>query len=156
MLNLHEALRILQMPATDLREEINSYLSSNPMLERDESHNNDPDIEIHERMDYPTRTRNYDENLNEDNIKSHDKTLREVLMEEQQLAFDDPYKDGIKEFLVGNIDENGFLICDCDEVASHLEASLEMLKSPAPDSGSGSCRCRSEDSRGIDSAQASP
>ena len=128
VLNLHEALRILQMPASDLRDEINSYLSSNPMLERDESVKNDPDIEIHERMDYPTRTRNYDESLNEDNIKSQDKSIRDILMEEPQLAFDDPYKNGIKEFLVGNIDDNGFLLCDCDEVASHLEASLDDVE----------------------------
>jgi RNA polymerase sigma-54 factor len=128
VLNLHEALRILQMPATDLRDEINSYLSSNPMLERDETTNNDPDIEIHERMDYPTRTRNFDEALSEDNIKSHDKSIRDVLMEEPQLAFDDNYRNGIKEFIVGNIDDNGFLMCDCDEVANQLEVPMEDVE----------------------------
>ncbi len=127
VLNLHEALRILQMPASDLRDTINTFLSSNPMLERVEN-TGEPDIEIHDRMDYPTRSRNFDDAINEDNIKSHDKSIREVLMEEPQLSFDDPYKNGIKEFIVGNIDDNGFLLCDCDEAATHLEASLEDVE----------------------------
>ncbi|HNY62035.1 MAG TPA: RNA polymerase factor sigma-54, partial [Caldisericia bacterium] len=57
----------------------------------------------------------------EEQIKSHEKTLYDILMEEPQLSFDDEEKATIKEFLIGNIDDDGYLLCSIEEVADQLE-----------------------------------
>ena len=120
VLKLHEALKILSMPAADLRETIQGYLASNPILE-EEPYKPDPETEIRDHIEYKTRVTDAEGLFSEEQIKSHEKTLYDILMEEPQLSFDDEEKATIKEFLIGNIDDDGYLLCSIEEVADQLE-----------------------------------
>lgn len=137
VLKLHEALKILAMPAVDLRETIQGYLASNPIIEEKQPDPKEIEIE-NPGYDYPMPSF-FQNDQGEEQFKSHEKTIREILREEPQLAFEDEKSDRIKEFLIGNINDDGFLICTLDECTescscSHEEAEdvLRLIQDTAP------------------------
>ena len=139
VMKLHQALKILSMPAADLRETVQGYLASNPILEEEQKQEQQQEHYPHEHIEFPTKPRIADEILSEEQIKSHDKTIRDILLEEPQLAFDDPKKSEIKDYLIGNIDDNGYLLCTIHEAAQRLgcedvdaEEVLKFIQDNAP------------------------
>ena len=51
-------------------------------------------------------------------------TLAEHLEEQLRMAADDPHVRTVGEAIIGNIDENGYLRCELDEIAQNTAASL--------------------------------
>ncbi len=129
VLTLHEALKILSMPALDLRETVQGYLASNPILEeQQEQPGQEAETEFQDKVDFRANAKSGDDSFPEEQIKSHEKTIRDILLEEPQLAFDDGSKNGIKEFLIGNIDDDGYLLCTSSEVAGHCGTSVSEVE----------------------------
>lgn len=130
VLKLHEALRILSMPAADLRETIQGYLASNPILEEEQPKPTEPEYSDDHRpgLEIPKSRIETEDMFSIEQVKSHDKSLREILMEEPQLTFDDPDMNELKEYLVGNIDDDGYLLCTVEEAADYVGTTPEMAE----------------------------
>ncbi|MEZ4812984.1 MAG: RNA polymerase factor sigma-54 [Caldisericia bacterium] len=124
VMKVHEALRILAMPAIDLRETIQGYLASNPIIEEK------PDKEPDDHLDYSgsdfSVSGSYDP-PNIEQLKTEDKTIREILKEDPQLYFEDEVEQEILDYLIGNIDDNGFIICDIYEFAEQSGYSVDEI-----------------------------
>jgi RNA polymerase sigma-54 factor len=56
-----------------------------------------------------------------------EKTLYEHLMEQLHLSRLGKEEVGIGEYIIGNIDENGYLACSAEEMASAMDASPEQV-----------------------------
>jgi len=138
VMKVHQALRILAMPALDLRETIQGYLASNPIIE--EVKDDDFEVEtISESTNDLYTTTGTSDSSSAERIKSHDKTLREVLKEDPQLSCEDELDSQILDYLIGNIDDHGYLISSLEECAkanncsqSHVNRILKLIQDCAP------------------------
>lgn len=116
VMKVHQALRILAMPALDLRETIQGYLASNPIIEEAKEDNGEIDA-LNESENEEYSTVSSSDPSPADRIRSHDKTLREVLKEDPQLSFEDEQDNRVLDYLIGNIDDHGYLISSIVECA---------------------------------------
>jgi len=136
VMKVHAALRILAMPALDLRETIQGYLASNPIIEEK------PDKEVNELPDTGSTeftSRGQYDSSGVEQIRTQEKTIREVLREDPQLSFEDECDRKILDYLIGNIDDNGYLISDIDECAKAINYDtndilriLKIIQETAP------------------------
>ncbi|MGB2989896.1 MAG: RNA polymerase factor sigma-54 [Candidatus Zixiibacteriota bacterium] len=147
---LIQSLKLLQMPILRLEQLVRHELSTNPLLEEaetteeaDETTNTsvegeenqaDPQLAKINWEDYlrddgefhPRREREpQEERLERTPVR--EKTLYEHLMEQLHLSRLGKEEVGIGEYIIGNIDENGYLACSAEEMASAMDASPEQV-----------------------------
>ena len=152
---LQQALKLLQMPSLELSAHIEQELLTNPLLELDEDPADAPVPEAEaERSEEPTTpdetelspedtsldwTEYFDDGFeyadggrNEREEKEfYEKvtvgraTLAENLTEQLHLLDLDPETQKIAEYLVGCLDDNGFLVGPLEEAAEQLGVTLE-------------------------------
>ena len=147
---LIQSLKLLQMPILKLEQLVRHELSTNPLLEEaetaeeaDETTNTsaegeenqaDPQLDKINWEDYlrddgefrPRREREpQEERLERTPVR--EKTLYEHLMEQLHLSRLGKEEVGIGEYIIGNIDENGYLACSAEEMASAMDASPEQV-----------------------------
>ena len=147
---LIQSLKLLQMPILKLEQLVRHELSTNPLLEEaetaeeaDETTNTsvegeenqaDPQLDKINWEDYlrddgefrPRREREpQEERLERTPVR--EKTLYEYLMEQLHLSRLGKEEVGIGEYIIGNIDENGYLACSAEEMASTMDASPEQV-----------------------------
>ncbi|MGB7060904.1 MAG: RNA polymerase factor sigma-54 [Candidatus Zixiibacteriota bacterium] len=147
---LIQSLKLLQMPILRLEQLVRHELSTNPLLEEaetteeaDETTNTsvegeenqaDPQLDKINWEDYlrddgefhPRREREpQEERLERTPVR--EKTLYEHLMEQLHLSRLGKEEVGIGEYIIGNIDENGYLACSAEEMASAMDASPEQV-----------------------------
>ncbi|HQN49188.1 MAG TPA: hypothetical protein PL104_07020, partial [Caldisericia bacterium] len=127
--NLFQLMTIFQYPILDLRELIESRWEENPFIElEDNKFDTIPGLEDFDNEDKG----NYQ--LFESLIKE-EKTLKDYL-EEQIMLFDfNQDEKEIAHYLIGNIDDNGFLNISIDLISSQIKKNkkeinrvLEILK----------------------------
>lgn len=140
------ALRILQLPATELDELIEQELESNPVLEfefldevRDDKtdkeqtrdYYSENEIDWKEYFQYQGKSYTFDYSNSEDNDNSYDNfmtysyTLRDHLLFQFHLTILKEDYRNIGEYIIESIDENGYLRTDIDDIAKVLKVSLE-------------------------------
>ena len=147
---LIQSLKLLQMPILRLEQLVRHELSTNPLLEEaetaeeaDETTNTsvegeenqaDPQLDKINWEDYlrddgefrPRREREpQEERLERTPVR--EKTLYEHLMEQLHLSRLGKEEVGIGEYIIGNIDENGYLACSAEEMASAMDTSPEQV-----------------------------
>jgi len=151
---LQQALKLLQMPTLELQQALKAELMSNPMLEEvdevdDERETPDPAPEAEEAapaekseeqevnwddywpdaFDAPTAPRTSDPDAEfYERVPVTVTSLGDHLLE--QLRFGDRSEEEILigEYLIGSIDENGFLQTTVDEVAEALAVAPERVE----------------------------
>lgn len=135
---LRQAIAILQMSAPELEEYIEQEMEQNPFLEVEEDtgskegDNGDSVDENRQREDM-AEWLEYFTDRSDLGITSHQKeekpyestasnsiTLQEHLRLQLHLAVDDPLDLRVGEYLVGCIDDRGYLVVSVDEAASAL------------------------------------
>lgn len=150
---LIQSLKMLQLPVLKLEQMLRHELATNPLLEEvepiedtpeevssptvsDEDPKMDPKMDKidwdyylgDEADDYTFRRMREHTEDRQRQIPSTDKTIHEHLLE--QLAFlklsDDDYLIG--EFVIGNIDDSGYLTCDVEEMAELLKMDAERVR----------------------------
>ncbi|MCK4385024.1 MAG: RNA polymerase sigma-54 factor, partial [candidate division Zixibacteria bacterium] len=144
---LIQSLQLLQIPMLKLEQVIRQELSTNPLLEEvepTEETENVPENEEEVQLDPQLDKINWEDYLGdeggipfrEERDKGEkrwektpvlEKTLYDHLTE--QLHFSRLNKEEIKigEYIIGNINESGYLVCSVEEMASALDVSPEKV-----------------------------
>ncbi len=138
---LRQAIAILQMSSLELNDYVQQELEANPLLEEnieepepsinsDGGQENNLNSELYKQwMEYYNeRGSVYAERENEEqksyeNIMSRRPGLYEYLETEIHLALADQQSIAIGEYLIGNIDNNGYLSVSLEEVSRYCKVS---------------------------------
>ena len=146
---LIQSLKLLQMPILKLEQLIRHELSTNPLLEEVEP-TEEPDeamstsTEEQDQADPQPDKINWDDYLRDEgefHVKPEreeeeeklegtpatEKTLYEHLMDQLHLSRLSKEENEIGEYIIGNVDENGFLVCSVEEIASAIDVSPEKV-----------------------------
>lgn len=146
---LRLAITILQLSSMDLAEYIEQELLENPVLEKKEEiekvePEDAPPVETTEKEDkvdidwqeyfqdrgdqsYVQRERGGEpESFGFESYMSQAPTLQETLMVQLSLTNLSKVEREIGEYIIGNIDEHGYLSCPLEEICSGLDIKLEQ------------------------------
>ena len=135
---LRQAITILQMGAMDLTDYIEDEVMQNPLLESREepAEEGAQDHDTPDTLDwldyfsdssdvgYIPRWRDEDRSPF-DYFVPRGPTLNEYLLDQLYLSVFTEQERAIGEFLIGNIDENGYLRCTIDDAVMHLGCTAE-------------------------------
>jgi RNA polymerase sigma-54 factor len=154
---LQQAIKILQMSVTELQQEINKELMENPTLEETSSDEDDSaftseqkaETEVQDGGSGDTATENLEfidtnlpgsqnfkstRNTSLDDIPSYEQvvatppSLADHLNWQLRLSTDDPKVVLIGEEIIGNINEDGYLVILLEELAERLKVDKEEVE----------------------------
>lgn len=141
---LRQAIAVLQMSALELQEYINRELAENPFLEEKneegeeereekEEASSDEDriedwLEYYNDRDIGINVREKEEYKNFENYITRQPSLYEHLHFQLSLALKDREDLEIGDYIIGNIDNNGYLTVSVEEMASHLNKDREDVE----------------------------
>lgn len=137
---MQQSIEMLMLPYTELNIAIEQELQSNPLLEIDESKNNEESFAEQDQMkskiehilqDYPTSNLDYGQIIPAEEINTlpigNIVSLEDVLNQQLRIEFEDPEKLRIGEFVIGNLDEDGYLTVNCEEIVQALDINNSNL-----------------------------
>jgi RNA polymerase sigma-54 factor len=147
---LIQSLRLLQMPILRLEQVIRQELSTNPLLEEvetteeteeaatlsegEEELQPDPQLDKIDWDDYlgdeneiPFREEKEEEEKRWERTPVLERTLYDHLTEQLHLSKLDKEEIEIGDYIIGNIDPNGYLVCSTEEIASALDVLPEKV-----------------------------
>ena len=144
---LQQSLKILQLPAVELKEYIDEELEKNPALETAEKEVELPNVDavaedgsfdmekIAEHLEREStadygeaeRDRNLRRETNYENTARNSYSLEEHLLWQLQLSAVDEADYKIGEYLIGNINDDGYLLTTISEAALALMVSEEKV-----------------------------
>ena len=148
---MHQSLHILQLPALELRTLISQELELNPMLEevevtlqaeeetpvensREESlppevrHLAEEDGEWRAYLSQPQAAADEEKRTYQESLITKPITPQEALLQQLKLILQDPKTLEIGEYLLGNLDENGYLETTASETAEACGTSQEAVE----------------------------
>lgn len=128
--SMRQSIEVLLLPITELQAAIDQELQENPLLEIDEEKAvleqsplneiiNKSLQQISEAASFRDGDFSRDEEFHEKPI-SNVKVLEEYLLEQLRFEVSSPLEQRIGEFIVGNLNEDGYLTCGCEEIAQTL------------------------------------
>jgi RNA polymerase sigma-54 factor len=139
---LRQAIAILQLATVDLVQYVDSEMLENPLLEQNDEESSDSRPEENdsridwitylsesEQFDYRTEQAPADQGeqdrTNWDSFVAQVPGLGEHLTLQLHLTLSDPCQIAIGEFLIGNIDEHGYLQVNLEETCQTCACSLD-------------------------------
>jgi RNA polymerase sigma-54 factor len=149
---LQQALKLLQMPAIELQQMLKQEIMENPMLEEVEDYletqeeeqetpkeetkeKSDSDDSGEEEIDWGEYFQSGFEigyGLGEETqeefferVPIAKRSFTDQLISQLRIATEDEKTLEIGDYIIGSLDESGYLTCDLDEVAATFEISLE-------------------------------
>lgn len=134
--DLRLAIEILQMTGLELNEMINKELEENPFLEESESEeeteieNTLKQEEPEEWLDYFHDREieyNFENKTTFEHYTSATPSLYDHLYSQLHLSCQDQTELLIAEYLIGNLDNSGYLCIEVEEVARHFKISNEKV-----------------------------
>lgn len=136
---LRQAIAILQMSTLELNEHIQQELEENPFLEEKETEETveaDADnnegleewLEYFNDRDIEYNQREQKEETSFENMLTRKPSLYEHLEFQLQLTIKQPEDLMIGEYLIGNIDNNGYLSIGIDEVAARFDTPVKHVE----------------------------
>ncbi len=138
---LRQAITILQMPVLELSQYVEEQLLENPLLEiKDEREDEVAEEPVQEQeLDWqeyfqdktdlgviPSKREEVNEYTYE-NFLAASPTLQEYLVQQLNLMAKTADDKGIGEYLIGNIDDNGYLTIDPEEAAQSVGYKVEHV-----------------------------
>lgn len=148
---LRQALRLLTLPTLELREELKTELQTNPLLEEVEdftesqeatleapAESEKEDKDSTEDVDWesylqdasdsgtvpsPERNDEQYERVNISTVTLEDHLKHQILL--RSLTADE---EEVMEFMLGSLDERGYLTLDDDEIVEHTGAPMETVR----------------------------
>ncbi len=140
---LRQAIELLQFSSLELKEYITNEIEQNPMLEslgsseefeNLDKYTNDNDVDWKEYLDKyddisyrPQVDKNIKE-YNYESFVSYEPTLKEHLMSQLNLIPLDHKEHKIGEYIIQNIDENGYLNISTEEIAKFVKCNKEVVE----------------------------
>ncbi|MCC5910292.1 MAG: RNA polymerase factor sigma-54 [Clostridiaceae bacterium] len=143
---LKQAIQILQLATFELEQYIDEQIEINPVLEVEsnieDKYNNDKDNPVEEKINWKEYMEDFDnyeyskpkydkENeFNYENFTTKEMTLQEHLLFQYHMTLlDYKYKE-IGEYIIYNLDDNGYLTISVEEIAKELHeepATIENI-----------------------------
>jgi RNA polymerase sigma-54 factor len=124
---LQMAIEILQFSSQDLEDYVEEEIKINPLLEKDES----IDVELKGRLDNQYLNNNnfkYDsDDVNYENFISYKPSLSEYLESQFYQVFNKNERL-VATYIVGNLDDNGFLTLSIEEISKDLGIKKDFVK----------------------------
>jgi RNA polymerase sigma-54 factor len=147
---LIQSLKLLQMPILKLEQLIRLELSTNPLLEEVEpteeqddqlstsaeesKEETDPQLDkidwddyVKDEGDFYVRQERENEEEKLEKTPVSEETLYGHLLDQLHLSRLSPEDTAIGEYIIGNIDENGFLVCSVEEITSAIGVPTEKV-----------------------------
>lgn len=139
---LIQAIQILQYNSQDLREYVDTQLLENPMLEPAPSEDKSSDLQLYEVVSNRIAREEYYENSfkswENDPDGDSDFSFEKYISEEtnlydflrEQLAFSKLSRTEslLGEYLINEIDENGYLRITVEEITENIDVSVDMIE----------------------------
>ncbi len=140
---LRQAIQLLQYNSLELNEYLTKELQENPMLEMERAtgdfesvtiDTNEPEFDwkdFAEKYDDISYRQQIDKNHENKNIEayiSYDPTLREHLMSQLSVLKIGDLDRKIAEYLINNIDDNGYMTMATEEIAEQINISVEKVE----------------------------
>ena len=123
-MSLEKAIEVLLLPHAELVTNIEQELQDNPLLEAEID-----DKQIEALANLPS-TNNMSTSTNDGENQEFESsgtvnmmTLEEHLYHQLSWEFSDPQKRKIGEYIIGNLDKDGFLGLTCEEIAENFDLS---------------------------------
>ena len=126
---LQQSIKILQLSSLDLRQEISKIIIENPLIEtieeendnsqNNEKNNNDRDIKELSHRNKANSSNEFDEQYH--NLIEEYKTPQKIIKEQLLFLRIQSNFKAIVEFLIDNLDDNGYLIDDLDELRINFQ-----------------------------------
>ena len=139
---LRQAIQLLQFTSLELNEYLEEQLESNPLLEIESAPDDHENIEEitkeNEEIDWKEFIDNYDDfsyngprekkenDVNYDGFITYSSSLKEYLFLQLNLNFSDGLEKSIGEFIIENIDENGYMISPIEDICNEFSVSIEV------------------------------
>jgi len=149
---LIQSLNMLTVPILKLEQMLRHELQTNPMLEEDLEAATEPEMDLeapaeekelepqaeNDKIDWDAYLQDNDELFMARHEREHseetlersqttEKTLFEHLLEQLNLSRLSPAEHQIGQFIIGNIDENGFLTVSVEEIIDALQVDKELV-----------------------------
>ncbi|UOD34005.1 RNA polymerase factor sigma-54 [Deferribacteraceae bacterium V6Fe1] len=140
---MKQSLKILQMPYMELITELNNVLEENPVLEEvevqevKEDKNTDEFLRELQKVDWQDYFSDLSESLsyipddedsvNFDKFVGKKENLYEHLLFQLNILGLDDYLLDIGKYIIGNIDENGYLTISISEIVSYFDGDEENV-----------------------------
>jgi len=121
---LQQSIRLLQMSTLELESEIEQALQDNPMLEREE-----PQEEpVRETAQIRERVRTGDGGIDDEAMQQQapEASLAEHLLQQLKLTAAGPRDTALVSILISELDANGYLDADLQEVLAMLPEELQV------------------------------
>ncbi len=137
---IQQSIEVLLLPLMDLNLSIEQELQNNPLLEAEEikpQETTDPnhDDELMKKINDYQSTPNvgymdnsFDDDIADEKPIQKEKSLEESLIEQLHVDLTDPFDILIGEFIIGNLNEDGYLHCSIEEIANSTQAGLERIE----------------------------
>lgn len=139
---MKQSLNLLQMPVVDLLQEVNTILEENPVIEEieakseEEIKEKDDFLEDLKKVEWDDYFQNEDwyylpndeEDINFEKFVSGAESLYEHLLFQLSISGLSQEEKSVGEYIIGNIDENGYFMLDEDAVAEELNVSRNMVR----------------------------
>lgn len=119
-----QAIHILQMPSIDLAAYLQKQCDENPLLEIVY----DKELHYSKRTKIRTTSDQTDDYDPADLMSSHEETLEETLISQLRVLGLSGNRYKAAAYLVGNLNENGYLSISLEEASTHLSESIEFVK----------------------------
>ncbi|MCB1194937.1 RNA polymerase factor sigma-54 [bacterium] len=154
---MKQAIQLLQLPLLELRDVIEQEMTQNPVLEekiddekplKEEPEQSEPAEELdfkeefdrlaeldNEWRDYFRQSGSYIKSSQDDeerrlyleNSITREETLHDHLLNQLNIMASSEEEKAIGELIIGNIDDNGFLQCALEEIASQAGVTVEHV-----------------------------
>ncbi len=136
--SMRQSIEVLLLPITELHTAIEQELQENPLLEIDEEkailEQNTINDFINKSLQQASETvsfRNDDFSQDEEFYEkpiSNVKILEDYLLEQLRFEVSISLEQKIGEFIIGNLNEDGYLTCGCEEIAQTLHTDLSVVE----------------------------
>ena len=129
---LQMAIELLQFSSQELQEYVDEELKDNPLLEKDTEDNKEKlDDRIENQYSspsYSSAVSSRDDEYNYENFVSYQPNLLEYLENQLYQVLDDDEIE-IGEYILGNLDQCGFLCESVTEISKNLDTSEDKVES---------------------------
>lgn len=128
---MQQSIEVLMLPLTELNLCIDQELQENPLLEIDEeklhTQQEQQKDELLRIIDYAkssiirqNRDQSSDDEPFEERPIKMESSLEDELLRQLRVELSDPLEIQIGEYIIGNLDEDGYLTTTCEEIAQAL------------------------------------
>src|SRR6056297_283495 len=127
---LQIAIELLQYSSHELEDYVDEELKNNPLLEKDENNKNELEKRILNQYshNYQYNNSGNDDDYNYENFICYEPNLIEHLETQLFQVLDDDEIE-IGRYIVGNLDEDGFLTLSVENISQNINETPEKINS---------------------------